>query len=166
MSKSFRLACGRQTVVDASDYKWLSALSWYASITSSGKAYIKCHARPKNLYMHRLITNCPSGMCVDHIDGNSMNNRRSNLRICRQSDNSKNRKRPKSNSSGYAGVWWYETNKRWLAFVDLAYKRLLVGCYADKFSAAEARDFGAIMLHGEFATLNLGESYAAPSDFK
>ena len=99
------------TTVDAADYEWLSQYRWFAKGTG-GKYYAGRAERGEMIMMHREIMKPPPGMVVDHIDGDSLNNRRSNLRICTPRQNNHNRTF-KGNTSGFAGV--YPQGKRWRA---------------------------------------------------
>ena len=91
--------------------------------------------------LHRLIMNCPKGMVIDHIDGNGLNNRKSNLRICTHAENCQNLHgvNPRNVTSGIRGVSWHKGDKRWR--VRVAHK--LIGEYKDietaKQVAIEAR---------------------------
>ena len=64
------------------------------------------------LFLYREIMNCPKGLHVDHINGNVLDNRKINLRICTAADNGKNLKKKKNNISGYTGVVWHKLNQR------------------------------------------------------
>lgn len=92
-------------LIDEEDYELLLKYNWGADRQKTGGHYVV--SRPKNskrIYMHRLLMNCPEGMIVDHIDGNKLNNRKSNLRICTTRQNSQNRRSDKTSGSKYLGV--------------------------------------------------------------
>ena len=95
----------------------------------------------KQMLLHRFIMGNPRGMIVDHIDGNTMDNRKSNLRICTFQENCRNRKMSRRNSSGYLGVTWVEKEHKWMAYIHLnlgkTFKNL--GYYTDLEEAHQAR---------------------------
>jgi hypothetical protein len=134
-------------------HQWLyhSKLGFY---TNSGKT------NRKVIYLHRLILNAPKGMVVDHINNNHCDNRRENLRICTQSQNSKNQKKPKNNTSGYKGVvldiWAVKQKlkKQWLAQIKVNRKKLNLGRFLTKEEAKEAYDKAALKYFGVFAKIN------------
>lgn len=141
------------TTVDAADYEWLSQYRWFAKGTG-GKYYAGRAERGEMIMMHREIMKPPPGMVVDHIDGDSLNNRRSNLRICTPRQNNHNRTF-KGNTSGFAGV--YPQGKRWRAQITHKGEQIKIGVFDDKIEAAKARDRKALEIHGEFACLNFPE---------
>jgi endogenous inhibitor of DNA gyrase (YacG/DUF329 family) len=91
--------------------------------------------------MHRLIMDCPKGMVIDHIDGNGLNNRKANLRICTHAENCQNLHgvNPRNITSGIRGISWHKRDKRWRVRVSHKY----IGEYKDletaKRVAIEAR---------------------------
>jgi hypothetical protein len=96
---------------------------------------------------------------VDHHDGNSLNNRRGNLRIATQSQNRANIGKPSGNhSSRYKGVAWNKgksaTGGGWRAQIGFDYKKIHLGCFKDEVDAATAYNFKAFELFGEFARFN------------
>lgn len=141
------------TVVDAADYEWLGRHRWFAK-GAEGKYYAGRSVRGKIIMMHREIMKPPPEMVVDHIDGNSLNNRRSNLRICTPRQNNHNR-RFTGNASGFAGV--YPQGRKWRAMIHRQGKVVYSAMFDDKIEAARARDRKAIELFGEFACLNFAE---------
>lgn len=111
----------------------------------------------KTISLHRFIMNPKKDMEVDHINGNGLDNRRINLRICTRSQNGKNRQLSKSNTSGYHGVTFTRDCKRtkpWLVNIRANGKIKYIGRYKDKKEAAFAYNEAAKKYHGEFATLN------------
>ena len=102
--------------------------------------------------LHRHITNCPKGMHVDHINGNVLDNRLSNLRICTPSQNQANSKLPKNNTSGYKGV--SKNGDGWKAKIRVDYAYYYLGTFLTKEEAARAYNAAAIKYFGEFARLN------------
>jgi hypothetical protein len=86
----------------------------------------------KKIHLHRLLTNCPDGMVVDHIDGNSLNNKDNNLRIVTQGQNRQNiNGLQKNNTSGVRGVSWNNSSGRWQVRFRINKKDINVGYYID-----------------------------------
>jgi hypothetical protein len=111
----------------------------------------------KTVYIHRLVTNAPDGLFVDHISGDVLDNRKENLRFCNNQMNSFNRK--STNATGYKGVYKSKDKKytkdRYLAYINLNYKRINLGSYDNAEDAARAYNEKAKELFGEFARLNV-----------
>jgi len=106
----------------------------------------------KQEYMHRFIMNFPNSQ-VDHISGNTLDNRKSNLRVCTVSENGCNQKKRKDNTSGYKGVSWDKRSGRWYAMITKNKKQHNLGYYTTAEEAYAAYCKAAKELHGEFARL-------------
>lgn len=157
--KEISLSKGRIAIVDAADHEWLSQYKWYAC--SNGHQWYARRSTPYgDIRMHRAIMNAPAGMFVDHVDGNGLNNRRSNLRICTQAENVRYRNKPSTNSSGYKGVIKKKGCNRWEASIVKSQQRFYLGLYLSAEEAARAYDAAAIFLFGSFAFLNFPEESA------
>lgn len=164
--KQIGLTQGHLVLIDAIDYEWLNQWKWSFSGYCGRKfgyavrrTYPKGRNRKsKTVLMHRLITECPEGMEVDHINGNRMDCRRSNLRVCTRLGNTKNRGLGKNNTSGFKGVSWHKINGVWTANIRLNKKRIHLGSFKDKTEAAKAYDKAAIKYFGEFARLNFSST--------
>ncbi len=81
------LTQGKYAIVDAGDYERLSQYRWYATRTRSGACYAATNMDGTTVFMHRLIMNAPKGKVVDHINGNGLDDRAANLRICTPGEN-------------------------------------------------------------------------------
>lgn len=101
--------------------------------------------------MHREIMRAPKGTQVDHEDGDGLNNRRRNLRFSTFSQNNHNRGPYKRNTSGFKGVSWSSSKKRWEAHIQVAGKHLHLGRFRNKLDAAKAYEVAAKKYLGEFA---------------
>jgi len=140
-------------IVDAADYERLSRYTWSAS--HCGRTfYAARNAGGRPVLMHRMIMRPPKGMVVDHIDGNGLNNRRSNLRICTRAENNRNRRPAPGGSSRFRGVYRCRTADRWIANLSVNNRTVYVGLFADEVEAALARDAAARKHHGPYAWLN------------
>jgi hypothetical protein len=108
-------------------------------------------------FIHKLIMNCPKGMVVDHINGDTLDNRKSNLRICTKLQNQYNQKKHKGNRhSKYKGVTFRKNLKAkpWEAFIYKDYKSKRLGYFETELKAAEAYNKAAKEAYGEFSRLN------------
>lgn len=153
-----RISLGRGlfAMVDVEDYEWLSGYKWRAR-PRGRNTYVCTMTRGRLVYLHRLIMAARKGCVVDHIDGNGLNNRRSNLRVCTQRQNQANMG-PRGGTSRFVGV--YRQGNKWGAQIACRGKRYWIGSYDDEVAAAKARDRKAFELHGEFAYLNFPEDFA------
>jgi hypothetical protein len=113
--------------------------------------------RTTTLALHRLIMNPPKGMMVDHINGDGLDNRRANLRVCTNAENGRNQRLSKNNKSGYKGVSWFKRDKKWRSKIKHEGKSRCIGLFDCPEKAARAYDAVAKELFGEYANLNFPE---------
>ena len=158
-----------EKIVEAIKYKNGKPGKWYAHRTCAGSGYY-AFAGDHRKSMHRIIMDPPKGLYVDHINGNTLDNRKENLRICTHSQNCQNKKLNRTSASGYKGV--HKVKSRNLKKPFQAYIRvpdwrkkgleggpIRLGYYATAEEAARVRDKKAKELHGEFAYLNFPEEH-------
>ena len=148
--KSINLTKGFVAHIDDDDEWVLSGRKWVASF--SGRRWYVVRGKGKTReYLHRLIANAGKGVVVDHIDGDTMNNTRSNLRLCSQQENTWNSKSRKS-CSGFKGVAKHQG--KWTARLTINGKNLYLGLFETKEDAAISYNNAAIKHFGSFARLN------------
>lgn len=149
--KIIRLTKGKVAVVDDEDYEFVSQYNWYASKTKK-KYYVKsASVGCPFTFMHQLIMQRAG---VDHVNGNSLDNRRSNLRVCTQRENCRNRVKRKTCSSQFKGVCLSKRSGKWDASITTKEKRRYLGRFEQEEEAAKAYDKAARDAFGEFARLN------------
>lgn len=148
--KKILLNNNNYAIVDDEDFEFLNKFNWHKSETGYA---VRCEKR-KTIRMHRLIVNCPDDMLVDHINGNRLDNRKQNLRICTFNENIRNRKKHKNNSSGYKGVSYHKGKKKFQCRISYNGIRINLGNYECAKEAAIAYNKKAVELYGEFALLN------------
>ncbi len=146
------LTKGLCAIVDAADYEEVSKYKWSAHIAGANRYAVRRN-KGKRLAMHRFIMKPPKGMIVDHIDGNGLNNRRSNLRLCTAQQNQCNR-RPRGRTSRFKGVCYRKQIGKFAAAIMSHGEQIHIGCFDDEEEAARARDRMAVEFQGEFAYLN------------
>ena len=101
-------------------------------------------------YLHRLLTNCPDDMYVDHINRDTYDNRKSNLRICTNQENNRNKGLYSHNSSGCTGVVWDKARNKWKAQIVVNDKCIFLGRFDEKEDAITARRLAEIKYFGEY----------------
>ena len=147
------LTQGKFAIVDAADYEWLNQYKWYASRSAEGVYYACRQSGSRSILMHREIMDPPAGHVVDHINRNSVNNRRCNLRVCTQAENVRNC-RGRGTGSRYKGVRPRREQNKWQARIAINGRGESIGCFDSEIEAALAYDLRAIVLFGQFAYLN------------
>jgi len=147
------LGNGLFATVDNADYEEVCKYRWYVS-RPGGNFYAARSKQGRTEYMHRMLMRPRKGRVVDHIDGNGLNNRRCNLRVCTPAQNLTN-KLPRGGTSRYVGV--YRRKDKWIAHVTRRGKLHYLGLFDDEVAAAQARDRKAYELHGAYAYLNFPE---------
>lgn len=151
MDKYIILQTGEKILVDEDIYWKFSGYLWKA--IRSGERVYAYHGSYKNR-LHRIIMGAGPDQDVDHISGDPLDCRRSNMRLASKSGNAQNAKIRKDNTSGLKGVYWNNSHKKWVAQIWLNGKHIHIGCFTDKIEAAKAYDEAAKSLHKEFAKLN------------
>lgn len=144
----------------------LAELKWTALPSTTSESYYVyrrpwVNGRQEMLYMHRLVLSrvlkreIVKGEHVDHIDGNPLNNRRTNLRVATDSQNKMNRGKQKDNTTGYKGVTYKSDRRKWVAQIKKDRKNYYLGGFNTPEEAYAAYCAKAKELHGEFC--NLGQ---------
>lgn len=140
---------GKTVIFDAEDMPLYAAHKW--RISPSG--YLRRNGEHKNIEVmfHREVIKAPVFSEVDHANGDTLDNRKTNLRFCTRAQNMQNQK-PKSGASIYKGVGRHKG--AWRARIELADKRLDLGRYSTEVEATLAYDYFAARMFGQFARLN------------
>lgn len=143
-------AKGEELLVDREMLPMLSQHSWCMTSYKNDHIYAVANINKKLVRMHRLILNCNSSDVVDHINGNTLDNRKCNLRICTAKDNSRNATVSKNNSSGVTGVSQLP-NGKWRTRIMVDRKEISLGHYDDFNTAVEVRLRAEQKYFGEFS---------------
>jgi hypothetical protein len=130
----------------------LAKVRWH--FTSTGYAAHSYFHRGY-VFMHRVILGAKASQEVDHINGDALDNRRANLRLCTRAQNAANRRLHANNKSGYRGVGYSGRQAHpWAARIRVNYKLLPLGNFATPEEAAVAYDRAALDHFGQFARTN------------
>jgi hypothetical protein len=148
------LTRGYEAIIDAADVPLVEGVNWYANNLPHT---VYCLNRSQNetkkttIRMHRVIMGDPDGFQIDHIDGDGLNNRKSNLRLATRSENARNRRINKNSTSGLKGASWVESRKRWRAEIRADGKQIHLGYFNTPEAAHAAYVAASEKMHGEFA---------------
>lgn len=156
MTKLISLTRGLFTLVDDRDFEHLSSVRWHARVAPVGAVYVSRSTTDRAyVYMHREIMGLTpkDRVHVDHVNDDTLDNRRCNLRVASHSDNVANGVWHKPTRSGYRGVW-PGTKGGWEAHITVRHQRIYLGHFHTAIEAAAAYDSAAQQHRGEFARLN------------
>lgn len=155
------LSGGGHMVVDLADYDLVKPFNWIRFQVNKGSAYGHAWVGGRAEYAHRLILSPPAKMVVDHINGDGLDNRRSNMRIATRTQNNANRKHG-SSRTGYKGV--APESGKFYAYIGAPpgsrSKVERLGYFSTPEDAARVYDRAAIERWGEFARLNFPSAEA------
>lgn len=157
--KKIPLTKGKVALVDDDDFAFLSQWKWCSD--SKGYAFRSekrsetGRLKRKGIYLHRVVMGSPEGKQIDHINGDILDNRKSNLRVASHSENMRNRKLQKNNSTGYKGVWFNKKKGLFVATIKIDGKTRTIKHTRTAEEAAEAYNVKAQEVYGSFARINV-----------
>ena len=157
--KRIPLTQNKFALVDDEDFEELSKYSWYAIWSETTRGF---YAYNKQGSMTRFIMDCSSNMQIDHKNHDTLDNQKSNLRVCTVQENQYNSKSRKNSSSKYKGVYWFKRDKVWVARIKTIdiFDRLCtiyLGRSKNEKEAAQIYDKAARREHREFGRYNFPE---------
>lgn len=144
-----------KAIIDKEDVAKVRSYKW--RLSKGGTDRSKCNGvytgnsqNSKCISLHRFLTNCPQAMYVDHINGNRLDNRKSNLRICTNQENNFNRTAQSNNISGFKGIWFDKSRNKWTTEIKYNNKKIYIGRYEDKEVAIFSRLYAEKILFKEY----------------
>jgi hypothetical protein len=142
------------TIIDDEDYHLIREYHWYAAEGVS-TFYVQAGVYKDGVAMdlvrmHRVILGVPDGYQVDHRNGNGLDNRRVNIRVCTHQQNMCNKKIPICNTSGYKGVYFASHINKFIARIGYKNKRIHLGCFNTAIEASIVYENKARELFGDF----------------
>lgn len=157
---------GIKAIVDDEDFEKAMQYSWQLSkrkTVSYASAYKKGAGRTRGnkMYLHQFIMGFPPQ--VDHVNGDGLDCRKTNLRECTTSENRHNSKKTERGSSVYKGASYHKAAKSWRAVIGVNGRTKQIGGFKTEIEAAQAYDRMAQIYHGPFAKFNFPEMIAASS---
>lgn len=155
--KTIELTQGKVALVDDADFRAVNQFKWYAWRGNQKSFYAarnqKTPAGWRPILLHTFIL--PAAKEVHHKNGDSLDNRRRNLRSVSHAENMRGiRRKASSATSRFRGVYWHQAAKKWAAVIEKARRRQHLGLYVSERDAAHAYDAAAKELFGEFASPN------------
>lgn len=155
----------KYALVDKEDYEKIKAYCWYYNDGYVKANYRKGHPRINKL--HRLIMSAEKNIQVDHINGDTLDNRKDNLRLCTGAQNVRNtHKLNSNNTSGYKGVFYDNTYNKWIATFMYKGKKKMLGYFNTAKEGAIAYDRKVRTITDPFLTCNLDLGLLSEKDLK
>lgn len=153
------LTKGKVAKIDRADMLIVGGFTWLAQVVagrwSARRFFRDGRGGNRSIYLHRWIMEAPDGMMVDHVNGDALDNRRANLRVCTAQQNTANRKKRRARKAGvFVGTRQDRTNGGWRAIIKVNGKTSRTGLFDTEREAALAYDAAAIEAFGPFASLN------------
>ena len=159
--KTIPLTRGLVAVVDDEDWYRLVGYSWRAHKDSRTGEYRAIRSlrrvsgrRPCSYMSREVVGMIPDGLLVDHINHNTLDNRRENLSLVSNSQNNTNRRKIRRLSSSFKGVYFHKASGKWIARITFNGKISYLGLHDNEMSAAIAYDNASKLKHGSFGLTN------------
>jgi hypothetical protein len=151
-----KLTQGKVAIVDDEDFDELNKYHWYAYQDQNNwyaRRQVGGRGKQKTILLHREILNASRGSGIDHINGNGLDNRKENLRICTNPINNQNRHRIYGVSQ-YQGVCKRSDGKKWIARITVNKKLIYLGSFLSEGLAAVTYNIAALRYYGANAKIN------------
>lgn len=163
--KKILLTQSKTAIVDDEDFeylsnnfKWIACKkrdAWYVKAHLHSKYYGEANNKSRHVYMHRILLNAKNNEQVDHINGDGLDNRRENLRICDNAQNHWNVGKQKNNKSGFKGVSFCKLTNSWKVRIHIRNKEKWLGRYKDINEAVKIYNEAVMKYYGEFGRVNI-----------
>jgi hypothetical protein len=144
---------GTKFLFDMADAGIVASRGWHLS----KRGYIAGKEKRRERPLHKLLITVDSGLDIDHISRNKLDNRRSNLRVCDHHENCFNQSLRRNNTTGYIGVSFARNVGKYESYIHCDGVKYGLGYYASPEEAAFVRDSAALSMFGEFSRLNFAE---------
>lgn len=147
------LTRGYTSIIDAVDAPLVKDHNWCALVGANniyGMRTVLENGRTKTILLHRVIMSADKGIHIDHIDGDGLNNRRSNLRFATPSQNMQNKRKKANGTSRFKGVSWDKSHNKWRSQIRLNGVVYKLGTFDDEELAHKAYCIASAKFHGEF----------------
>lgn len=154
MCRIIPLTKGESTKIDTEDLNRITRYKWYFDRGYARRRF-ECNGVQRCMHMHREILQAPDGFEVDHINGDTLDNRKANLRLVTRRENQFNSSSHMGSTSKFKGVFWYKHLQRWRVRLCIDRKSKHIGYFDDEVEAAKAYNVAALNIYGEYAKLNL-----------
>lgn len=158
MVKKIALSQGRYALVDESDFIEINKYKWHFAGGYARRNIKLANGKRRMEFMHRVIANTSSEKFTDHIDGDTLNNQKCNLRNVEKAQNAMNARKKADASSKYKGVSFFKREKdkvgKWTSKIQVNKNTILLGYFKSEIEAALAYNQAAIKNFGEYAVLN------------
>ncbi len=152
--KIINLTKGKEMIVDGDWHDMLSLVKWHVDSYGYARRTTYFDRKYGKDYVHRMIMGAKDGQIVDHINGDILDNRRGNLRLCSPKENSQNRKKNKTVTHRYKGIRKKGGGAAWEALIKVDGKMKYLGRYKTQEEAGSAYNKAAVKYFGEFAYQN------------
>lgn len=153
LCRTVPLSDGSEAIVNIRDFTAVSKYYWNFN-SKSDHSYVNARVDGITVRLHELIKRTPSGFVIDHRNGDRRDNRRNNLRVCRQRRNMCNLVKRKNCTSSKRGVSWHKDSSKWIAQITHAGVNEYIGSFLNEKEAAIAFDKRARKLFGTFGSFN------------
>jgi len=151
-----------KVLIDDEDFEKYSKIRWRARNNHGSNmfyiasyVYVEGTKKRKNIELGRYLLDAQKGEIIDHINRDTLDNRKCNLRICSTAENNRNTiKRKDGLTSNYKGVYWKKEMKKYCAQINFNRKKIFIGYYDNEDQAAIAYNIAAVKYFGRFARPN------------
>jgi hypothetical protein len=158
---------GYEVLIDDEDYERVKSHNWFACTPGTLTYFFfskRKNGKRHQYRLHRFLLNAPEGSVVDHISGDTMDNRKANLRITDWKGNARNHGMNSTNTSGYRGVIFSKSKNRWRAVIQTIKNPLHLGYYPSKEIAAYVYEEASKIIYGEYyRDLNITPEITIPT---